>query len=403
MIVSRFLLWARAAPPGDRAEAVTALARAYLHSDLSPDDRWQAETALTAMLDDPSGLVRLAMAETFARSGEAPVHIVLALAADGSEIAAPLLAFSPLLGDADLVDCAAIGDERAQAAVASRHRLSPAVSAALAEIATPGALVTLARNLGAEITETSLARMVARHGACAELREALIARPGLPAAIAQSVAGALAAALGAFVTGCGWMTPERTDRLTREATDRTAVALSSRADRDDAAGLVGHLRRSGQLTPALILRAILSRALPLAEAAFADLAGLPATRVGAILSDRRSGAFRALYGRAGLPASLRPAFEAALAAAGEAPFGEAIGACLSRPVVERALDACQDLPADEAGRLVALLRRFLSEAARDEARRVAGGLADQAALALVLEHAPHELEGQGGEDGRLAA
>lgn len=35
MIIRRFLLWAREAPPGHRAEAVTALANAYLHSDLS--------------------------------------------------------------------------------------------------------------------------------------------------------------------------------------------------------------------------------------------------------------------------------------------------------------------------------------------------------------------------------
>src|SRR5665213_1705186 len=38
MIVRQFLQWIRFAPPGERAEATSALARAYLHSDLSPDD-----------------------------------------------------------------------------------------------------------------------------------------------------------------------------------------------------------------------------------------------------------------------------------------------------------------------------------------------------------------------------
>ena len=39
MIVRQFLQWLRNAPSGERADATSALARAYLHSDLSPDDR----------------------------------------------------------------------------------------------------------------------------------------------------------------------------------------------------------------------------------------------------------------------------------------------------------------------------------------------------------------------------
>ena len=66
--------------------------------------------------------------------------------------------------------------------------------------------------------------------------------------------------------------------------------------------LVHHLRRTGQLTPALILRALLSRSMGFAEAAFADLSGLAAGRgrrrccgTGAARASRRSTA------KAGLP------------------------------------------------------------------------------------------------------
>ena len=43
MIVRHFLDWIRSAPAGKRAEATGALARAYLYSDLSPDDAAAAE------------------------------------------------------------------------------------------------------------------------------------------------------------------------------------------------------------------------------------------------------------------------------------------------------------------------------------------------------------------------
>lgn len=393
MIVGQFLLWARRAPPGHRAEALSALARAYLFSDMVPGDRAEAETAMTAMLDDPSPLVRRALAESLAAAAGAPRHIVLALAGDRADIAALVLARSPVLADADLVDGAALGDEPIQCAIASRARLSASVAAALAEIGTPAALAELARNPTAAIADFSLARMVERHGSEPTVREALLARPGLPVEIAQAIAAAVGESLRRFVTSCGWLSGERSDRVVREARDRTTLALSGTAESDDVGRLVQHLRRSGQLTPALILRAVLSGARPFAEAAFADLSGQPTRRVAAILHDARGGPFRALYGRAGLPDGLRPAFEAAFAASRESlASGEgAGGAQLSRRMVERALTAYEALEADEAGRLIALLRRFDMEAARDEARQAVDGIADRAALAVVMRHAPDEL------------
>ena len=81
MIVRQFISWVRTASAGERAEATRALARAWLISDLTPDDRAAAEGALLMLLDDPSPLVRQAMAEVFARSAEAPAAIVQALSA----------------------------------------------------------------------------------------------------------------------------------------------------------------------------------------------------------------------------------------------------------------------------------------------------------------------------------
>ncbi|MDB5559773.1 MAG: hypothetical protein JWQ36_2707 [Enterovirga sp.] len=404
MIVRRFLLWARNASPGHRAEATAALAKAFLYSDLSDSDRWEAETALTAMLDDPSAIVRRAMAESLAASPDAPRHIVLALAADSTEVAELVLSRSPVLIDADLIDAAALGCERIQGAIASRPYLSAAVSAGLAEIGRPSALVQLARNPGAEIGHPTLARLVERHGDTALLREALLARPDLPADVAQAIAAALARSLERFVVGCGWLSPERSGRATREARERTTVALSAGSERDEVERLVAYLRSSDQLTPALILRAILSGEMAFVEAAFCELTELSPKRVAGFCREAGGPGFRAMFAKAGLPPSLCPAFEAALEAWRVAGFaGRPVGAKLSRRVIERALAACSTLPPDQAGRLVALLRRFDVEAARDEARLVAEELADEAALEIVMRHAPEMLAGPQAGGGMLAA
>ena len=128
MIVRQFISWIRTAPAGERAEATRALARAWLISDLSEDDRIAAEGALLMLLDDPSPLVRQAMAEVFARSSEAPAAIVQALSLDQPTIALPVLEHSPLLIDADLVDIVATGNSDMQCAIARRINLPPSVS-----------------------------------------------------------------------------------------------------------------------------------------------------------------------------------------------------------------------------------------------------------------------------------
>src|SRR5229473_2012811 len=57
MIVRQFISWVRTASACVRADATRALARAWLVSDLSGEDRAAAEGALLMLLDDPSLLV----------------------------------------------------------------------------------------------------------------------------------------------------------------------------------------------------------------------------------------------------------------------------------------------------------------------------------------------------------
>src|SRR6476646_2249121 len=150
MIVRQFLHWLRTAPSGDRAEATSALARAFLYSGLTESDRAAAEGAMIMLLDDPSPLVRRALADVFASSNAAPATVVHALAGDQPDVAAPLLQYSPLLLDADLVEAVASGESERQAAIASRSSLPCSVSAAIAEVGSAEACLVLLENQDAE-------------------------------------------------------------------------------------------------------------------------------------------------------------------------------------------------------------------------------------------------------------
>jgi uncharacterized protein (DUF2336 family) len=371
MIVRHFLRWIQTATAGDRADASSALARAYLHSGLSADDRAAAEAAMVVLLDDPSPLVRRALADALATSDQAPHGVLIGLLQDQPDIAAVVARHSPLLLEAELVDLVATGEPIVHFAIARRADLPAPVAAAIAEVGCLEACHAMVALGLAEIPSFSLDRIIDRFGDEPELREALFQRADLTAGSRQALIVKLSEALTRFVSARAWLGEERAGRIAREASEKATVAIAAGSDGDALRPLAGHLRRSGQLTTGLILRALLSGHLGLFEEALAELSGLSARRVSGLVSDRHGGGFRALYDRAGLPASAYPAFSAAL----EAWHGEGGGTAarsgqghLRRRMVERVLAAYAPLASGELDQLLALLRRFAAEAARDEAR-----------------------------------
>jgi uncharacterized protein (DUF2336 family) len=371
MIIRHFLYWARTAAASERAMAAGALARAYLCADLSEDERDDTMLALTGLLDDPSPLVRQTLAENFAAAPGAPHNIILGLADDQSDVSSIVLCRSPLLSDSDLIDCAAIGDPIAQSAIALRPRLSASVAAALAEVGAREALISLAINLGAHLPEFSMRRMIERFGFDGEIREALLSRPNLPAALRADLVAAIADSLSAFVTGREWISQERASRVTREACEQAHVIIAANdVTENGTSRLVSHLRASGQLTASLLLRALLSGNVDLFAAALAELSELPLVRVKGLTRDWRGAGFTALYRRSGLSEPLLPAFRAALGALILVETEEEKGVSLSRRRIERVLAACDAVNGGELDRLLAVLRRFAAEAAREEARNL---------------------------------
>lgn len=383
MIVRQFLHWVRTAPAGVRAEATGALARAFLYSDLSAEDRAAAEGAMITLIDDPSPLVRHALAEALAASPDAPHAVIHALASDQYDIAAVVLVRSPLFIDAELVDLVATGDCAHQAAIAARAPLQCAVAAAIAEVGAAEACLIAIENPHADFAPSSIDRIVERFGHLGAIREALFARPDLPLPARQALVRVLSRRLADFVTDCAWLGRERAEEVMREACEKAAVTIASLGE--DARPLIRHLRVSGQLTAGLVLRALLSGNMAMFEDALAELSALPLARVRALVHGRGSAGFRAVFEKAGLPGTTYVAFREALAAIREAEGnGEFIGAGggesdgaaggvgvasrLKRRMVERVLTSCERADLGDIEPLLILLRRFAAEAAREDAR-----------------------------------
>ncbi len=370
MLAREFLDWIDRAPTGHRASAARALCRFYLQGEVRAEVSDAVEAALTILLDDPAPEVRRALADVLGPSPAAPHHIIISLAVDLPDIAVTVVAQSPLLIDAELVDIAAAGTPALQTAIAGRKALSGAVAAALAEVGERRACLALLRNPAATIARISFRRIAERFGDDAGMRDAILARPDLPANVHQMLIRRLGDALGTMMVAKWWAEEDRAIAVTRDACDRATVALAAETESDELPELVEHLRVTGQLTTGLLLRTVCAGNVALFETALAVLARTPVERVASLVRAGRVSVLRAIYGKAGLPTRAFDAFAVALDTwrkiAEEGGSDDRYHA--TRRMVEAVLSRYSQISDGEMYELATMLRRFAADQAREAAR-----------------------------------
>jgi uncharacterized protein (DUF2336 family) len=364
MVVSHFLKWVSTARVSERAAAASALARAYVNSTLPFDDRCAAEAALTLLLDDASSKVRQAMAEALSMSHHAPIQIIAALASDQPEVANLVLARSPLLTDADLIDRVATGQQATQELIADRPSVSMPVAAAIAEIGEADACVTLLANIGAEIASLSFRRMAERFGHVAAVREALIADARLPADCRHMLLVKIGEALRSSPLVLALMGAARAERVTRDACIKASLTLIDGTRADEHVALVEHLRLRGDLTTGFLIRTVAHGKVDFFGTALVMLTRQSDERIGALLASGTDVALQALFRSAGLAASTHAVILRALTIWREVANGKRIAG-----VQEVSWLMLKELGGQRAeGDLATLVKSIHLEALRENAR-----------------------------------
>ncbi len=138
-------------------------------------------TMLEQIASDREASVRAALAEEIKLLDCAPKAVIDALARDAQSIVAvPILQFSPLLTDEDLLEIVAAAEASdVLAAITRRKAVSGVVSAAIVETLDTGAIAALLANRQAHIRKKTLDRIVAQAASSCELHAPLTLRPEL--------------------------------------------------------------------------------------------------------------------------------------------------------------------------------------------------------------------------------
>ncbi len=259
---------------------------------------------LERLARDEEPRVRAMLAEEIKHHDCVPRHVVKLLASDGeTAVHTPILQFSPLLDDQDLIGIvAAARASSVLSAVARRKGISAGVSDAVAASFDVEAVAALLANTDASIRVKTLDCIIARAAEVAEWHGPLVLRAELPRGAIRRLASFVAAALIDALAGRDGLDDATRSELKEKLEQRRkAEAQSDGPDPVEAA------RRAGTLDEAFVTEAIEACHKETAARALSVLAKIDEAVVRRILESGSAKAATALAWRAGL--SMRVAFK----------------------------------------------------------------------------------------------
>ena len=301
-------------PSGEnRASAAHKIARQFGEGGLTDKERSIAEDIFSLMVKDVEMQVRAALSSNLKDVPGLSNDLAKTLASDLSdEVALPMLQYSNALTDADLVEIVRSQNASRTKAVAERPAVSRQVSDAIVTHGDEDSVVALVSNTGAEISETSLNKVVDKYGDVPRIQEPLVQRPTLPVSIAEKLVARVADHLKDYLVQHHELSDEMATDLILQSRERATLTLNRAGSSGSAEELVRQLKENRRLTPSIVLRALCVGDLDFFEQSLPVLSGVSINNARILIHDEGELGLRSLYQKAGMPVALLPAYRTAL-------------------------------------------------------------------------------------------
>ncbi|MDY0883515.1 DUF2336 domain-containing protein [Dongia soli] len=350
--------------PSSDVRAATAIkvSQAFNTVGLSDKERDLAKQILRVMAKDAEAMVRGALASHLKASSELPRDVAIALARDIESVSLPVLEFSKVLSDADLIEIVRTASAEKQQAVAQRETVSSELANALIDHSKNAAVVAaLMRNQGADLGEAEYKKALDKHGEDIGVTNAVLGRGQLPITIAERLVNMASERLRDFLVDQRDLSSEMAADLVIQARERATVSLlPSGMNSTDVVELVKQLRDNRRLTPSLILRTLCTGDIAFFEASLAVLSNTAIVNARLLIHDEGRLGLKTIYAHTSLPQNLYPAFRVAFDVAREADYdgGDEDRRRFAAKVIERILTQFEDLAAEDLDYLLSKLNQL---------------------------------------------
>jgi uncharacterized protein (DUF2336 family) len=326
-----------------RGQLAAKLAMDYRSGNFTETESAIANDILRVLVKDVEKNIRQALSEQLATCTHTPRDVVIKLANDATEVAVPMLEYSIVLTEDDLIaiveSCREVVKLRA---IARREVVSADLASAL--IATHEELVLddLFKNKGAVINEPQLMPAWNYINTKPTLLETLVRRGGLPLAVTEKLFAVVSDELkqqiiSRYKFNSPFMHKAVSD--TREWKMLGIIPPRNDSDPNDdgqVEDLIDQMHMNGRLTHSVLIRALCTGNVGIFEAGMAKLADAPRPNVRIILLDGGKLGFDAIYKRSGMPEGFMDAVRMLLKISlEESEFGHCRAADFRKRVIDR--------------------------------------------------------------------
>lgn len=270
-----------------RAVMAAKVATEFQQQSLDPAERRIAEDIFRTMMRDAELRVREALAENLKSSPDLPHDVAVTLANDVESVALPILRFSEVLSDEDLIEIVGGADAVKQEAIAGRATVSAEVAEALIDTGNERAVGRLVTNQGAELSEGALNRVMTVYEDSETVATAMSERPSLPAAVSEQLMSVVTQHLQKYLVTQQRLPPEMVRSMVVQARERATAGLLTDgcATEAEVAVLIDQLEAKGRLSASMALQALSNGDLTFFEMAMARLAGIPHENAQTLIHD----------------------------------------------------------------------------------------------------------------------
>lgn len=301
-----------ASPLDKKMGVTTKIAKFYDAGNFDPDQMAIAEQIFRALIRDSEVEVRKTLAEAIKSSEAIPKDVVLELAKDINEVSIPILEFSEILTDNDLIEIIqSTSDAKKQASVSKRKEVSPKVSDALIETGSEVVVDTLLQNRGAKVSEKGMEKIVEEFSESENLIESLVTREKLPVNVVENVTNKVSNEIIRKLEAKYGQSIAKIGEHISSSRDAATMKVMGLHTTDQEYYLFCQSMRQLNIDEKLMpISALCIGNLNLFEICVARTLKVPVANIRTLLMDTSNKGFRVLYERAGLPESLYQATEA---------------------------------------------------------------------------------------------
>ncbi len=347
--------------PASRASITGKIAASYSGASLDEKERQIAEQVFRLLVRDTELKVRASLAEHLKESTQIPRDIVMSMARDVEEVSLPMLEYSKVLSDDDLLEIINSTEEMSRfVAIARRSEVSELLSDKLVDKGDDRVISSLLDNGGAVISEQIFDKIIETHKENDSLMEAVMRRPQLSISMSEKLMSVVSDNLAATLRQRYQLPSEEINKEVEKTRETETLSLvRSARSQGEVDALIGQLKKSERLTPSMILSALCQGNFDFFESSLALLSNIPVDNARTLIADRGDLGFRAIYNKSGLPDAMFPAVKLLLKIVREMDVEgyKPDTARYANSIVERILQYSEENPVENLSYIIALVRR----------------------------------------------